>query len=144
MLLLGTVMGLTAQNLKARKRTWQGAPTAVNGTVPPRRVENAKRRPREYLTVKEVERAIAGARERSRYGHRDATMIFVAYRHGLRVSELSTLRWDQVDFERGLLHVRRVKNGTAGGASLSLAPYCTGRALTAASTASCGTSSAMD
>jgi type 1 fimbriae regulatory protein FimE len=52
------------------------------------------------------------ARERGRYGHRDTTMILVAYRHGLRVSELCALRWDQVDFTRGLLHVRRVKNGT--------------------------------
>lgn len=52
------------------------------------------------------------ARKRGRYGHRDATMILIAYRHGLRVSELCSLRWDQVDFGRGLLHVRRVKNGT--------------------------------
>jgi type 1 fimbriae regulatory protein FimB/type 1 fimbriae regulatory protein FimE len=63
-------------------------------------VENATRRPREYLTVKEVTKLINGARERSRYGHRDATMILVAYRHGLRVSELCALRWDQVDCSR--------------------------------------------
>ena len=49
---------------------------------------------------------------RGRYGHRDATMILVAYRHGLRASELCALRWDQVDLERGLVHVRRLKNGT--------------------------------
>jgi integrase len=39
-------------------------------------------------------------------------MILVAYRHGLRVSELVDLRWDQVDFRHGRLHVRRVKQGT--------------------------------
>src|SRR5207247_10166853 len=50
--------------------------------------------------------------ERGGYCHRCLTMILVAYRHGLRVSELCALRWDQVDFERGLLHVRRVKSGT--------------------------------
>ena len=50
-----------------------------------------------------------------RYGHRDATMIRVAYRHGLRVSELCALGWDQVDFEHGLLHVRRIKNGMPSG-----------------------------
>ena len=48
----------------------------------------------------------------NRWGHRDATMILVAYRHGLRVSELIDLRWDQVDFDRATLAVRRVKNGT--------------------------------
>ena len=47
-----------------------------------------------------------------RYGHRDSTMILVAYRHGLRAGELCSLRWDQVDLGRGLLHVRRIKNGT--------------------------------
>jgi integrase len=88
------------------------APSSVNGTVPPRLTPNSQRRPREYLTVKEVARLMEGARDRGRYGHRDATMILIAYRHGLRAAELCTLRWDQVDFERGLLHVRRVKNGT--------------------------------
>ena len=48
----------------------------------------------------------------NRHGHRDATMILVAYRHGLRVSELGDLRWDQVDFRTATLHVRRVKQGT--------------------------------
>src|ERR1700682_3778470 len=85
-------------------------PTTKNGTVPARRLLNAKRRPREYLTEREVEKLIVG--ERGRYGHRDATMILIAYRHGLRAGELCTLRWDQVDFEHGLIHVRRLKNGT--------------------------------
>lgn len=90
----------------------RSVPNTENGTVPPQRVENAKRRPREYLTVNEISKLMGGARERGRYGHRDATMILIAYRHGLRVSELCALRWDQVDFEHGLLHIRRVKNGT--------------------------------
>src|SRR5215218_9748709 len=87
-------------------------PAPQNGTVLPRPVPQAQRRPREYLTPKEVERLIAAARQ-NRYGHRDAAMILIAYRHGLRVSELCALRWDQVDFEHGLLHVRRIKNGMA-------------------------------
>jgi hypothetical protein len=57
-------------------------PTPQNGTVPPRPVPHAKRRPREYLTPKEVERLITAARQ-NRYGTRDATMIRVAYRHGV-------------------------------------------------------------
>jgi type 1 fimbriae regulatory protein FimB/type 1 fimbriae regulatory protein FimE len=39
-------------------------------------------------------------------------MILMAYHHGLRVSELTDLRWDQVDFATATLHVRRVKRGT--------------------------------
>src|SRR5262245_33820274 len=79
--------------------------------APPKRQRNSERRPREYLTPAEVETLIATARKRGRYGHRDATMILLAYRHGLRVSELVGLRWDQVDFGQGLLHVARLKNG---------------------------------
>jgi integrase len=45
-------------------------------------------------------------------GHRDATMILLAYRHGLRASEVCDLRWDQVDFDQAVLHVRRVKAST--------------------------------
>jgi len=48
----------------------------------------------------------------NRYGHRDATMVLIAFRHGLRASELCDLRWDQVDFARAALHVRRAKSGT--------------------------------
>ena len=48
----------------------------------------------------------------NRQGHRDATMILVAFRHGLRVAELVDLRWDQIDYAGSRLHVRRVKRGT--------------------------------
>ncbi len=78
---------------------------------PPRRKPNAELRSREHLTPAEVERLIAAAGKLGRHGHRDATMILVAFRHGLRVSELVALRWDQVDLEQGMLHVRRRKNG---------------------------------
>jgi type 1 fimbriae regulatory protein FimB/type 1 fimbriae regulatory protein FimE len=47
-----------------------------------------------------------------RYGHRDATMILVAYRHGLRAAEIADLEWSQIELGRSAtLHVRRVKNG---------------------------------
>ena len=52
------------------------------------------------------------ARQHSRYGHRDATMILVAYRHGLRASEVCDLQWHQVELDQGRMHVRRAKNGT--------------------------------
>jgi integrase len=69
-------------------------------------------RAREYLTAREIERLMATARSSSRYGHRDATMILIGYRHGLRASELCDLQWSQVELSRGRLHVRRAKNGS--------------------------------
>ena len=67
------------------------APTTINGTVnkagPPKRRRNAEVRSREYLTDAEVNRLISAAGE-NRNGHRDATMILVAYRHGLRPAEV--------------------------------------------------------
>lgn len=81
--------------------------------LPPRRVPNRAVRSREYLTSAEVEKLIRAARRVGRHGDRDATLILVAYRHGLRVGELVSLRWEQVDFEEAVLHVTRSKNGTA-------------------------------
>ena len=86
-------------------------PTTVNRTVTPRRRPNAEVRTREHLTEAEIKKLIKAA-SKNRWGDRDATMILVAYRHGLRVSELTDLRWDQVDFGHARLHVRRVKQGT--------------------------------
>ena len=86
-------------------------PATVKRTVTPKRLPNADLRTREYLTEADVEWMMAAAKG-NRYGHRDATMILVAYRHGLRASELVDLRWDQVDFRTATLHVRRVKQGT--------------------------------
>ncbi len=82
----------------------------VNRTVP-RRLPNSELRPREYLTEKEIDRLQDAARKRSRHGHRDATMILVTYRHGLRASEVCGLRWDQIELDGGRLHVRRAKGG---------------------------------
>ena len=88
-------------------------PVAVNGTVPPRRLANATLRSREHLTPDEVERLITAAGRRGRYGHRDSTLLMLAYRHGLRVGERVALRWEQVDLTTGLLHVARLKRGLA-------------------------------
>jgi site-specific recombinase XerD len=77
----------------------------VNVTVRPSR-------PREYLTEREIEKLMEAAK-RNRWGHRDATAILIAYRHGLRASELVTLRWDDIEFATGKFHVRRAKGGMA-------------------------------
>jgi type 1 fimbriae regulatory protein FimE len=86
-------------------RKWESTPK------PPRRVPNAERRSREFLTSEEVESVIKASEKVGRHGFRDATLILIAYRHALRVSELVSLRWDQVDLNQGLLHVKRLKNG---------------------------------
>ena len=85
------------------------APNTENRTVPIRK-PNKELRSREYLTPNEIELLMKTARG-NRRGHRDATMILLAYRHGLRVSELCGLRWDQLDMKQGTLHVNRLKNG---------------------------------
>lgn len=77
----------------------------------PVRRPNRELRTREHLTSKEVEGLIEAART-NRWGHRDATMVLIPNRHGLRASEVCDLRWDQVDFNQAVLHVRRVKSGT--------------------------------
>ena len=87
------------------------APATTNRTVTPRRPPNAALRTREYLTAEEIERLMEAAKG-NRWGQRDATMILVAYRHGLRALELVDLRWDQIEFRTATLHVRRVKQGT--------------------------------
>ena len=79
--------------------------------APPVKPTNASRRAREHLTPAEIDRLIAAARRLGRHGRRDAAMILLAYRHGLRVSELVSLRREQLDLRQGLLHVRRRKNG---------------------------------
>jgi integrase len=87
-------------------------PRNENRSVPIRPA-NGDLRTREYLTAAEVEKLIKEARQ-GRYGHRDATLILIAFRHGLRAVEICDLEWSQVEFGRSAsLHVRRAKNGKA-------------------------------
>jgi integrase len=88
-----------------------GAGESKGGKSAPGRAANSAYRSREHLTPEEVEALIRAARGIGRYGHRDATAILLAYRHGLRASELCELRREQVDLDRGELHVRRLKSG---------------------------------
>lgn len=75
------------------------------------RLTNIELRSREYLLPDEVEKLLGAAKKMGRYGQRNATLLLMMYRHGLRVSEAIALRWSQVDFKEGQLHVRRLKNG---------------------------------
>jgi integrase len=94
------------------------APSPLYGTVeprrqPPRRRRNAEARSREWLSEDEVERLIKAARD-NRNGHRDGTLILVAFSHGLRAAELVALRWDAVDLDAGRIHINRVKRSRSG------------------------------
>jgi type 1 fimbriae regulatory protein FimB/type 1 fimbriae regulatory protein FimE len=85
------------------------APATENCTV--LRRPNAELRTREHLTTNEVEKLIDAASS-NRQGPRDALMVLLAFRHGLRAAEVCDLRWEQIDFATATLHVRRIKNGT--------------------------------
>jgi integrase len=85
-------------------------PRNENRSVPIRPA-NSELRTREYLTPAEVEKLTKEARD-GRYGRRDATLMLIAFRHGLRASEICDLEWSQVELGRSAaLHVRRAKNG---------------------------------
>jgi integrase len=63
-----------------------------------------------YITQDQVEALIKSARQ-NRNGLRDALMISMAYHHGLRVSELVALRWNDVNFKANDIAINRRKNG---------------------------------
>lgn len=85
-------------------------PASQKRTVSRTGKTNGALRSREHLTPQEIEALIKAARK-NRHGGRDSALIMVAFHHGLRVSELVNLRWEQIDFEGGALHVRRAKQG---------------------------------
>ncbi len=57
------------------------------------------------LTVEQARQLLEEAR-----GSRIEVMILVALNTGMRRGELSALRWDDIDFENGLILVRRTVN----------------------------------
>jgi integrase len=88
------------------------AAATENGTLPPPRRKNADVRGREYLTEDEI------AQLRKHAGPRDSAMILLAYRHGLRVSELVAMEWrhvlDLANESRASLQVERLKGSIDG------------------------------
>lgn len=83
----------------------------VTSVMPPTKPKNKDKRSREYLTQEEIERLRKAARKHGRNRHRDDTLILMMFRHAFRVGELVSLRWEQIDLKKGLLHVYRLKNG---------------------------------
>jgi site-specific recombinase XerD len=68
-----------------------------------------EQRLRDYLTRDEVAALLRSAKKGPRYGARNHAMILLAYRHGLRASELVNLRMSDLDLARGTIYCRRAK-----------------------------------
>src|SRR6516225_1053297 len=96
----------------------------IDGASTPNTVNSSVARTREYLTCKEVEKLMEAARRSSRYGYRDATMILLSYRHGLRASEVCDLQWHQVELNAGCLHVPRAEPLFPWSRATQLTPPC--------------------
>jgi len=64
---------------------------------------------RSYLTEDEIEKLMKAAPT-----PRDRAMILVGYTHGLRVSEMVNLRWNQINFDTGRISVKRLKGSEDG------------------------------
>ena len=67
-------------------------------------------RGRDFLTADEVERPLKAARG-GRFGVRDYAMLLLAFRHGLRATELTTLRCKDLSLEEARVWVTRRKGG---------------------------------
>lgn len=93
-----------------RQRSFSAKSQPETRPGPPRK---KKRDPagREYLRPDEVEAMVQAARKSGRYRVRDAAIILLMFRHGLRTAELVALRWQQVDLKAGYLDVHRGKRG---------------------------------
>lgn len=88
-------------------------------TAPPVRPKNVPhnktRRPGgEHLTEEQVELLRKAAAAEGRHGHRDATMILLAYTHALRVGELVSIEWSQINLENGTIYIQREKGSISG------------------------------
>ena len=63
---------------------------------------------RDYLTRDEVA-SLLRSPKKSRHGARNHAMILLAYRHGLRASEVTRLRMSDLDLSTGTIYCRRAK-----------------------------------
>jgi len=98
----------------ALPRLGRPAPNAENGTkFRPQRVTNEERRPREHLSRAEV-LILCKSAKRNRNGSRDAAAIWIAFNHGLRISELCDLRWSDIQWQERRILVRRLKGSQTG------------------------------
>ena len=116
---MGQILKLPTSDLRTVATASSSVASEVRPTVakrvPPGRKSNEDHgRVREWLSEVEIEALITATSSASRYPVRDATAILLCYRHGLRVSELVSMRWSQIDFKGARIHIVRAKHGDDG------------------------------
>lgn len=67
-------------------------------------------RNKDFLTAAELA-ALLNAAKAGRHGTRDHLLLLLMFRHGLRVSEAISLQLDELDLDRSMLWVHRLKGG---------------------------------
>src|ERR1700743_3159526 len=82
--------GKVGSRRRNRKPSEPRSRAAPSPSIPPRRTKNLHRRTREYQARAELEKLLKASAKVGRHGARDRTLILLAYRHALRVSELVT------------------------------------------------------
>ena len=93
-------------------KSQDAAPAARH--LPPIRKKNAESRERgEFLTPDEIERLCTAAGSIGRHRKRDYALIFIAYRHGYRVSEVAELGWEKVNLKAATMWISRKKGSNS-------------------------------
>ena len=95
---------------QTRPRSFSAKSTPAPRSAPPRK-KSRDASVRDYLRPDEVDAMVQAARKSGRHRVRNAAIILLLFRHGLRTAELVALRWQQVDLKAGYLDVHRVKQG---------------------------------
>lgn len=77
---------------------------------------NSELRDREYLLESEITRLITAAKSNADVflATRNHLIILLSYRHGLRISELTALTWNQIELEEARIHIKRLKGSNSG------------------------------
>ena len=77
---------------------------------------NISKRDREYLLESEVNRLLVATKDNKDdfLAARNYLIILLSYRHGLRISELTGLKWEQIELEEARIHINRLKGSNSG------------------------------
>jgi type 1 fimbriae regulatory protein FimB len=72
------------------------------------------KRRREYLTQDEIDKLLFAGKTSSRNPVRDYCILLLMFRHGLRVTELCSIKLSDVDVDAKTFHVNRLKGCDSG------------------------------